>query len=146
MLILHSLEDAEELLVKRANIWSGRASNRLVNDMYVTRIGLPYCTYDTVRRMQFGWAIIQLQPSHDFYEMRKVFRKVIGPNNVSDYDHFIEKESGELVRGLAGFTGNPLPRLYEYVKLGDMDSSILLTIIQLHWQDNRHTCIWREGL
>jgi hypothetical protein len=34
-LILSSLEDAEELLVRRATVWSGRAENRLVNELYV---------------------------------------------------------------------------------------------------------------
>jgi hypothetical protein len=33
ILALNSLEDAEELLSKRANIWSGRPYNRVVNDL-----------------------------------------------------------------------------------------------------------------
>ena len=33
VLVLNRYEDVEELLVKRANIWSGRPENRLVNDL-----------------------------------------------------------------------------------------------------------------
>ena len=36
ILILNRYEDAEELLVKRANIWSGRAKNRMVNELSVS--------------------------------------------------------------------------------------------------------------
>jgi hypothetical protein len=67
--------------------------------------------------MDFRWSIIQLQPSPEFYEQRKVFRKVVGPNAVADYDEVMEKAAGSLVQGLSSFTGNPLPRFYEYVQL-----------------------------
>lgn len=35
LLILSSLEDAEELLVRRSNIWSGRRNSCMVNELYV---------------------------------------------------------------------------------------------------------------
>ena len=65
--------------------------------------------------MEFGWSIIQIQPGHSFYEMRKVFRKVLGPNNAGDYDRLIERESQRLVENLASFTGNPVNPLQECV-------------------------------
>jgi hypothetical protein len=61
--------------------------------------------------MDFGWNIVQSQPTLEFYEQRKVFRKVIGPNSVGDYDQLIEKEAEGLVRGLASFTGDPLQHI-----------------------------------
>jgi hypothetical protein len=35
IMVLSSLEDAEELLVKRANVWSGRVDNFMMNQLYV---------------------------------------------------------------------------------------------------------------
>ncbi|KIM31146.1 hypothetical protein M408DRAFT_327438 [Serendipita vermifera MAFF 305830] len=98
ILILNRWEDAEELLAKRANIWSGRPPNRLVNEL-----------------MDFNWSILQIQPSHPFYEMRKVFRKVLGPNAVGDYDRLIEGASQELVKDLASFSGDPLALLQDSI-------------------------------
>jgi hypothetical protein len=66
--------------------------------------------------MDFGWSVVALQPSPEFYEQRKVFRKVVGPNAVADYDRAIEKAAGSLIHELSSFTGNPLPRFYEYVQ------------------------------
>lgn len=44
ILTLSSLEDVEELLVKRANVYSGRPPHTLVNDLYVKFICLwPVC-------------------------------------------------------------------------------------------------------
>lgn len=94
VLILNRWEDADELLAKRANIWSGRFMHIMINDL----IG-------------FGWSILQSQPSPPFYEMRKVFRKVLGPNAIGDYDRLIEGASQELVKDLASFSGDPLPLL-----------------------------------
>jgi hypothetical protein len=34
-MVLSSLDDVEELLVKRANIWSGRVDNFMMNQLYV---------------------------------------------------------------------------------------------------------------
>jgi hypothetical protein len=61
--------------------------------------------------MDFGWSILQSQPTPEFYEQRKVFRKVIGSTSVGDYDQFIEKGAESLVRSLASFTGNPLQQI-----------------------------------
>ena len=65
--------------------------------------------------MDFGWSLTQIQPSPGFYEQRKVFRKVIGPKAVQDYDQVIQKEAESLIRSLASFTGNPLQCFYRNV-------------------------------
>ncbi|KAG8830750.1 hypothetical protein FRC17_004285 [Serendipita sp. 399] len=96
VLVLNSFEDAEELFVKRAQIWSGRNNNRMVNEY----IG-------------FGWSIIQIQPSHAFYEQRKAFRKVIGPHVVAQYNTLIEQEADNLVHRLSGFNGDIEPIIQE---------------------------------
>ncbi|PVF95229.1 cytochrome P450 [Serendipita vermifera] len=98
LLVLHSLEDAEELLVKRANVWSGRIDHYVLNHL-----------------MKFGWSILQIQPGHDFYEMRKIFRKVIGPQSVNDYNRLIESEAENFVRGLKGFSGDPTSAVIQAV-------------------------------
>jgi hypothetical protein len=48
-----------------------------------------------------------MQPGHDFNEMRKIFRKVIGPQSINDYNRLIEGESESLVHRLKGFSGDP---------------------------------------
>lgn len=90
ILLISSLEVAEELLVKRANIWSGRAYNRVVNDL-----------------MGLGWSLLQSQPGHDWMERRKIFKKVLGPQAISDYDQLIEREAENFVSKLNGFSGDP---------------------------------------
>lgn len=35
LLVLSSLEDVEELLIRRSNVWSGRRDNLMVNELYV---------------------------------------------------------------------------------------------------------------
>jgi hypothetical protein len=57
--------------------------------------------------MGFGWSILQMQPGHDFNEMRKIFRKVVGPQSINDYNRLIEGESENLVHRLKGFSGDP---------------------------------------
>ncbi|KIM31145.1 hypothetical protein M408DRAFT_21236 [Serendipita vermifera MAFF 305830] len=114
MLILNRWEDAEELLTKRANIWSGRPANHMVNEL-----------------MEFGWSVLQMQPSHPFYEMRKVFRKVLGPGAIGDYDRLIEGASQELVKDLASFSGDPLSLIQD---------SIGKVIVTISYGDD----LWRD--
>ncbi|PVF95234.1 cytochrome P450 [Serendipita vermifera] len=90
MLVINSLEDAEELLVKRANIWSGRPHSYFIDDL-----------------MEWGWALLVLQPGQTFNEQRKIFRKVMGPQAISDFDQLIESEAETLTNKLKGFSGDP---------------------------------------
>jgi hypothetical protein len=70
------------------------------------------------RSLGFGWAVIQTQPSHrGFNEMRKIFRKAIGPQSVSDFDSLIEQEAASFVQCLSGFSGDPLPIIQKYAFL-----------------------------
>lgn len=72
--------------------------------------------------MGFGWNLIQTQPSHrGFIEMRKIFRKAIGPQSVSDFDRLIEQEAASFVQRLSGFSGDPLPIIQEYASLDHVD-------------------------
>ncbi|PVF95231.1 cytochrome P450 [Serendipita vermifera] len=95
LLILSSLEDAEELLVRRATVWSGRAENRLVNEL-----------------MGFSWSLLQTQPGPDFNELRKIIRRVLGPQSVDDYDPLMEQEAETLVARLKDFSGDPTDMIF----------------------------------
>ncbi|KAG8833045.1 hypothetical protein FRC17_000111 [Serendipita sp. 399] len=90
LVLLSKLDDADELLNKRAHIWSARPYNRMVDD---------YCG--------FAWGLITTQPTASFYEQRKVFRKVMGPHVVSDFDLLIEEEAKNLIKNARGFSGDP---------------------------------------
>ncbi|PVF95233.1 cytochrome P450 [Serendipita vermifera] len=99
ILVLSSLEDAEELLLKRSNLWSHRAPNRVVNDL-----------------MGFGWSLLQSQPDHqNWIEQRKMLRKVLGPQVIKDYDKLIESEAEDFVNRLEGFSGDPTELVFESI-------------------------------
>ncbi|PVF95240.1 cytochrome P450 [Serendipita vermifera] len=90
ILVVHSLEDAEELLGKRANIWSDRPHSYMVDDL-----------------MEFGWSLLSSPPGQAMTEQRKVFRKVLGPQVIADQDQLIERGAEEFVNKLRGFSGDP---------------------------------------
>ncbi|CAG8585722.1 14517_t:CDS:2, partial [Acaulospora colombiana] len=84
-LILNSLADAEELTNKRSNIYSSRPVHMMVTVL-----------------MDFGWSILMRQPGKEFNEQRKVFRKAIGPQVISQYDLLTEREVDRTVSSLIG--------------------------------------------
>jgi cytochrome P450 len=88
-IVLNNLEDAEELLNKRANIYSGRPIHVIVTTL-----------------MDFGWSMVMRQPGKDFNEQRKVFRRAVGPQAVSQYDALMEHEAARLVSSLSGYAGD----------------------------------------
>ncbi|CAG8726146.1 5594_t:CDS:2, partial [Acaulospora colombiana] len=53
-------------------------------------------------RMGLGWSLLQSQPGHDWMERRKIFKKVLGPQAISDYDQLIEREAESFVDKLKG--------------------------------------------
>jgi cytochrome P450 len=57
--------------------------------------------------MGFGWSLLQSQPDHHWGEQRKIFRKVLGPHVVKDYDQLIEREAENFLTRLKGFSGDP---------------------------------------
>lgn len=90
ILILNSLSDADDMLNKRAGIYSGRPDNFMVNVL-----------------MDFSWSISQAQPGPKHNEARKVFRKSIGPRAVADFDTLLEADAEKLVAAFTGFSGDP---------------------------------------
>ncbi|KIM33263.1 hypothetical protein M408DRAFT_326044 [Serendipita vermifera MAFF 305830] len=90
VLVLNSLEDAEDLLGKRANIWSARPESYIV-------MGL----------MEFGWALPYLVPGNDHNEQRKIFHQVIGPRAVTSFDTMLHEGADEFCKSLHGFSGDP---------------------------------------
>jgi cytochrome P450 len=64
-------------------------------------------------RMGFGWSLIQTLPGHNFTEQRKIFRKVLGPQVVKDYDQLIEREGENFVNRLQGFSGDPTEIVFQ---------------------------------
>lgn len=88
-MVFNSLEEAEELLNKRSNNYSGRPVHMIVTVL-----------------MDFGWSLLFRQPGKDFNEQRKVFRKAIGPQSVSQFDTIMEHEAEGLVSTLSGFAGD----------------------------------------
>jgi cytochrome P450 len=61
--------------------------------------------------MDFGWSILMRQPGKEFNEQRKVFRKAIGPQIVSQYDHLAEREVDRAISSLVGFSGDPMHQI-----------------------------------
>ncbi|KAG8797738.1 hypothetical protein FRC17_007658, partial [Serendipita sp. 399] len=62
---------------------------------------------------EFAWGLITAQPTPSFYEQRKVFRKVMGPHVISDFDLLIEEEAKNLVNSAKGFSGDPHDILHD---------------------------------
>jgi cytochrome P450 len=59
--------------------------------------------------MAFGWILLQLQMGQAFNENRKVFRKALGPQSVSQYDLLIEQEAESFQKRFSGYSGDPFP-------------------------------------
>jgi hypothetical protein len=53
--------------------------------------------------------------------MRKIFRKAIGPQSVSDFDNLLEQDAAGFVQRLSGFSGDPLPIIQEYAFLDPVE-------------------------
>lgn len=90
MIVINSLPAAEELMNKRTDLTSQRPHRTMINEI-----------------MSVGWALILLQPSPDFNEQRKIFRKTVGPQVIQQYDHLIRNEIQYLLEALPITTGDP---------------------------------------
>ncbi|PVF95243.1 cytochrome P450 [Serendipita vermifera] len=115
ILLISSLEMAEELLVKRANIWSGRAYNRVVNDL-----------------MGLGWSLLQIQPGHNLTEQRKIFKKALGPQAISKHDELIEREAENFVNKLKGFSGDPADIVFGSIGTVIIETAYGAKVVQEH--------------
>lgn len=67
--------------------------------------------------MDFNWSVLRAQPGHAHNENRKIFRKVIGAQSVTQYDYLIEQEATGYVQRMAGFSGDPLEITQECVAI-----------------------------
>ncbi|CCA73622.1 hypothetical protein PIIN_07575 [Serendipita indica DSM 11827] len=90
MLVVESLDVAEELLSRRANVWSARAHSVMMNEL-----------------MKFDWSLPMSQPNAEFNEQRKILRRVIGPQEVTSFDYLLEEQAAGLVESLSGHSGDP---------------------------------------
>jgi cytochrome P450 len=63
--------------------------------------------------MGFKWSLLQTQPGPDFNELRKIIRRVLGPQSVDDYDPLMEQEADALVARLRDFSGDPTNMVFE---------------------------------
>jgi cytochrome P450 len=63
--------------------------------------------------MGFGWSLLQAQPGHNLTEQRKIFRKVLGPQVVKDYDQLIERQAEGFVNRMEGFSGDPTELVFQ---------------------------------
>lgn len=88
-MVLNSLEDAEELMSRRANNYSRRPIHVIITVL-----------------MDFGWVLLMRQPGKDFNEQRKLFRKAVGPQTVPQFDTLMELEADRLVSSLSGYAGD----------------------------------------
>lgn len=59
--------------------------------------------------MGFGWTLLQLPTGEAFNENRKVFKQVLGPQSVSQYDTLIEQEAEAFQKRFSGHSGDPFP-------------------------------------
>lgn len=105
-MVFNSLEDAEELTTKRSNNYSGRPVNMIVTVL-----------------MDFGWSLVMRQPGKDFNEQRKLFRKAVGAQTVSQFDAILEQEAECLVSALSGLSGEVGDKLDKYVQYVSIDSN-----------------------
>ncbi|KIM33229.1 hypothetical protein M408DRAFT_309401 [Serendipita vermifera MAFF 305830] len=112
ILVLNALEDAEELLVKRANIWSARPRNYMLESL-----------------MAFGWSLVLIQPGEAHNQMRTIFRKVLGQRTVTQFDTMLEEGASSFHDALSGFSGDPEPVV---------SSTIGSIIIRLAYGDQVH--------
>jgi hypothetical protein len=63
--------------------------------------------------MEFAWAVVQRDLGEAHNEMRKVFRKVIGPRSVADFDSLTEGEAEILQKNLSSVSGDPEQTIME---------------------------------
>ncbi|KAG8770646.1 hypothetical protein FRB91_004275 [Serendipita sp. 411] len=105
MVILNSLEAAEELAGKRAAIYSGRPYTKMVCGLMGAGYSLPF-----------------LQQGPEFNEQRKLFRTSLGPHVLGSYDRLIQQTIESFISDVRGFEGDPYPRVARSV------STIVTTI------------------
>jgi hypothetical protein len=61
--------------------------------------------------MEFSWSLTLSQPDKEFNEQRKVFRKMVGPQALTNYDSLVMSEAKGLLDDLSGFSGDPIDKI-----------------------------------
>ncbi|KAG8817416.1 hypothetical protein FRC17_011240 [Serendipita sp. 399] len=105
MIVLNSLEAAEDLAIKRASTFSGRPYTRMVLDL-----------------MGAGFSLIFTQLSREFNEQRKLFRLSLGPQVVGGYDNLIQQTVESFIGEIRDVGDDPHPRISRTI-------STIITII-----------------
>lgn len=98
VLVINSLNMAEELAVKRSAIYSGRAHYRMLGDL-----------------MGWNWILTGMDPGAKHTESRKIIRQSLGSITLPRYDHIILDQQEKLLTSFDGFRGHPLEVLTQAV-------------------------------
>jgi len=96
VIIVNSLEVAQELAAKRLRIYSARP-----NKMMTTKL------------MYSEFTLLMSQPGEGFTEQRKVFRQALGPRVVGQYDGLIQQHFDSFTGSLSEVSGDPFPAIVE---------------------------------
>jgi hypothetical protein len=92
LIVLNSIEIADELMGKRTAISSGRPYRTMISEI-----------------MSAGWALIVIQPGPSFNEQRKILHKSIGQQAAPGHDELIQDEIWPLLTTLSSVVGDPFP-------------------------------------
>ncbi|PVF92913.1 cytochrome P450 [Serendipita vermifera] len=90
VILINSVAVAEELCSKKASSYSFRPVNYFTNRMF-----------------GYTWSVAAMQPGHLHSAIRRVFRESIGPQSVTKYDPFIQREAHNMIVAYQAFEGNP---------------------------------------
>jgi hypothetical protein len=78
--------------------------------------------------MYSDWTLLMAQPGPNFNEQRRVFRQVLGPHVVGQYDALIQRHLDSFCGALSGVSGNPFPVIVECVAFRSEPLSYPLTL------------------
>ncbi|KAG8851585.1 hypothetical protein FRB91_007652 [Serendipita sp. 411] len=98
MVVLNSIEAAEDLAGKRMAIYSGRPYTTMANDL-----------------MGSGYSLILLRQGTEFNEQRKFFKMSLGAHTVGSYDGLIQQTTRSFMSEVDGYAGDPYPLLMKSI-------------------------------
>ncbi|KAG8754880.1 hypothetical protein FRC14_004554 [Serendipita sp. 396] len=98
MVVLNSIEAAEDLAGKRMAIYSGRPYTTMANNL-----------------MGSGYSLVLLPQGSEFNEQRKFFRMSLGAHTVGNYDGLIQQCIRSFMSEIDGYAGDPHPHLMKSI-------------------------------
>ncbi|KAG8835163.1 hypothetical protein FRC17_005021 [Serendipita sp. 399] len=107
MVILNTIEAAEDLAGKRMAVYSGRPYSTMSNDL-----------------MGSGYSLILLPQGSEFNEQRKFFKMSLGAHVVERYDGLIQRSIRDFINDVNGYSGDPFPQLMRQVKFGEWQTKL----------------------